>query len=271
MQAAAAPDFSMAAPRAVAPQPGSAASLNIMHILRAPVGGLFRHVLDIARGQAERGHRVGLIVDCTTGGARADAALAELEPLLALGLKRVAIARELGPSDVAALRAIAGHVKTRRAGRAARPRRQRCGAGAACADRAGRNPGLHAARRLAGLSSGHHRRQLLSLAGMAVEVAHRSVPVREPLCRRPVPRPDRPHAGVGAGRAQRRRRERVRPRYARRRCDRSGRAWRIAAGQGVRRADRGAGDAQSLRPPRHRNHRRRRARWRRNSKRKRSA
>ena len=111
MQAAAAPDFSMAAPRAVAPQPGSAASLNIMHILRAPVGGLFRHVLDIARGQAERGHRVGLIVDCTTGGARADAALAELEPLLALGLKRVAIARELGPSDVAALRAIAGHVR----------------------------------------------------------------------------------------------------------------------------------------------------------------
>ena len=111
MQAAAAPDFSMAAPRAVAPQPGSAASLNIMHILRAPVGGLFRHVLDIARGQAERGHRVGLIVDCTTGGARADAALAELEPLLALGLKRVAIARELGPSDLAALRAIAGHVR----------------------------------------------------------------------------------------------------------------------------------------------------------------
>ena len=111
MQAAAAPDFSMAAPRAVAPQPGSAAALKIMHILRAPVGGLFRHVLDIARGQAERGHRVGLIVDCTTGGARADAALAELEPHLALGLKRVAIARELGPSDVAALRAIAGHVR----------------------------------------------------------------------------------------------------------------------------------------------------------------
>ncbi len=101
----------MPAPRPVEPQPGSTASLKIMHILRAPLGGLFRHVLDIARGQAERGHRVGLIVDSTTGGVRADAVLAELEPLLALGLQRVAITRELGPSDVAALRAIAGHIR----------------------------------------------------------------------------------------------------------------------------------------------------------------
>ena len=46
-----------------------------------------------------------------TGGARADAVLAELVPELALGLQRVAIARELGPSDFRALRAIAGHIK----------------------------------------------------------------------------------------------------------------------------------------------------------------
>ena len=54
-------------------QPATARSLKILHILRAPLGGLFRHVLDIARGQIARGHRVGLIVDSTTGGARADA------------------------------------------------------------------------------------------------------------------------------------------------------------------------------------------------------
>jgi glycosyltransferase involved in cell wall biosynthesis len=89
----------------------SAASLRIVHVLRAPVGGLFRHVVDIARGQSERGHRVGIIVDSMTGGARADASLAELEPHLALGLRRVPIARELGISDVQALHAISRWLK----------------------------------------------------------------------------------------------------------------------------------------------------------------
>jgi len=88
-----------------------AASLKIVHILRAPLGGLFRHVFDLARGQADRGHRVGLIVDSMTGGERAEAVLAELAPHLALGLERVPIARELGPSDVPALRAISGRIK----------------------------------------------------------------------------------------------------------------------------------------------------------------
>jgi len=87
-----------------------AASLKIVHILRAPLGGLFRHVFDVARGQAERGHRVGLVVDSMTGGERAEAALAQLTPHLALGLERVAIARELGPSDIPALRTISRRV-----------------------------------------------------------------------------------------------------------------------------------------------------------------
>jgi glycosyltransferase involved in cell wall biosynthesis len=88
-----------------------AASLNIVHILRAPLGGLFRHVFDLARGQADRGHRVGLIVDSMTGGERAEAVLADLAPHLALGLERVPIARELGPSDVPALRMISRRIK----------------------------------------------------------------------------------------------------------------------------------------------------------------
>jgi glycosyltransferase involved in cell wall biosynthesis len=77
-------------------------SLNILHVLRAPVGGLFRHVLDLARGQIARGHRVGLVADASTGGARAEAALAELAPKLALGLSRVAMSRQLGLRDVTA-------------------------------------------------------------------------------------------------------------------------------------------------------------------------
>jgi glycosyltransferase involved in cell wall biosynthesis len=87
-------------------------SLKILHVARAPVGGLFRHVLDLARGQAERGHQVGLIVDSLTGGARADAALAQLAPQLALGVARVAIARQLSFRDVAAWQYIARRIAT---------------------------------------------------------------------------------------------------------------------------------------------------------------
>lgn len=43
-------------------------SLNILHVLRAPVGGLFRHVLDLTHGQVARGHRVGIVADRHTGG-----------------------------------------------------------------------------------------------------------------------------------------------------------------------------------------------------------
>ena len=70
--------------------------------MRAPVGGLFRHVVDLARGQIARGHRVGLVADASTGGAQAEATLAELAPALALGLSRVAMSRQLGLRDVTA-------------------------------------------------------------------------------------------------------------------------------------------------------------------------
>jgi glycosyltransferase involved in cell wall biosynthesis len=81
--------------------------LKILHVLRAPVGGLFRHVIDLARGQAARGHQVGLVADSTTGAARAEAALADLAPQLALGIRRVAMSRHIGPSDFAAARLVA--------------------------------------------------------------------------------------------------------------------------------------------------------------------
>lgn len=83
--------------------------LNILHVFRAPVGGLFRHVLDLTREQTARGHRVGLIADLNTGGARADDALLSIEPSLALGLTRVAMRRQPGPGDLFSL----GHVISR--------------------------------------------------------------------------------------------------------------------------------------------------------------
>ncbi|MGH6672183.1 MAG: glycosyltransferase family 4 protein [Xanthobacteraceae bacterium] len=85
-------------------------SLKILHILRAPLGGLFRHVLDVAQGQAERGHRVGLIVDSSTGGARAEETLAKLAPRLALGVERIAITRQLSIRDIASLHFVARQI-----------------------------------------------------------------------------------------------------------------------------------------------------------------
>jgi glycosyltransferase involved in cell wall biosynthesis len=76
--------------------------LRILHAVRAPVGGIFRHILDLANGQADRGHHVGIIADSLTGGERAAAALAEIAPRLMLGVHRFAIRREPLPADVLA-------------------------------------------------------------------------------------------------------------------------------------------------------------------------
>jgi glycosyltransferase involved in cell wall biosynthesis len=73
--------------------------LRILHAVRAPVGGIFRHILDLANGQADRGHHVGIVADSLTGGERADAALKEIAPRLKLGVRRLAIRREPYPAD----------------------------------------------------------------------------------------------------------------------------------------------------------------------------
>jgi glycosyltransferase involved in cell wall biosynthesis len=78
--------------------------LRILHAVRAPVGGIFRHFLDLANGQAERGHQVGLITDSLTGGERAAEALAEIAPRMKLGVHRLAIRREPHSTDVMAWR-----------------------------------------------------------------------------------------------------------------------------------------------------------------------
>jgi glycosyltransferase involved in cell wall biosynthesis len=80
--------------------PVSEQPLRILHATRAPVGGIFRHILDLANGQADRGHHVGIIADSLTGGERAEAALAEIAPRLKLGVHRIAIHREPFPTDI---------------------------------------------------------------------------------------------------------------------------------------------------------------------------
>lgn len=85
--------------------------LRILHAVRAPVGGIIRHILDLANGQAERGHQVGIIADSLTGGPRAGAALSEIAPRLALGAHRIAIHREPHPLDAMSYLKISGLVR----------------------------------------------------------------------------------------------------------------------------------------------------------------
>ena len=81
--------------------------LNILHVFRTPVGGLFRHVRDLARGQAALGHRLGVVCDSTTGGDGAVQALAGISQYCSLGIERRLISRLPGLGDLSGARAVA--------------------------------------------------------------------------------------------------------------------------------------------------------------------
>lgn len=85
--------------------------LRILHVLRAPLGGLFRHVIDLTTEQIARGHAVGLITDSTTGGDSGAAALKRLEPSLELGLLRVPMRREPHAGDLPTAIRIAAYTR----------------------------------------------------------------------------------------------------------------------------------------------------------------
>jgi glycosyltransferase involved in cell wall biosynthesis len=89
--------------------------MNIIHVLRAPVGGLFRHVVDLASGQAAHGHRVGLIADSRTGDGRAEAVLDSLASQLALGVTRIPMRRQPGPEDALGVWHVARRLRAARA------------------------------------------------------------------------------------------------------------------------------------------------------------
>lgn len=76
------------------------------------MGGIFRHVRDLAEEHAKAGHQVGILCDSTTGGAYEDRLFETIMPHLALGLTRLPIRRSLGPSDVATALKTFGEVKS---------------------------------------------------------------------------------------------------------------------------------------------------------------
>jgi glycosyltransferase involved in cell wall biosynthesis len=80
-------------------------TLRILHCLRAPVGGLFRHVHDLALGQAQMGAEVGIVCDSLAEGDAV--ALGRLADNCVLGLTRIPMKRRLGFGDWTTTRRIA--------------------------------------------------------------------------------------------------------------------------------------------------------------------
>jgi glycosyltransferase involved in cell wall biosynthesis len=77
--------------------------MRIVHVFRAPIGGLFRHVIDLVKEQSRRGHEVGIFCDATFAGERNEKLLDELSTHLKLGLVRSEMRRNPHPTDMVAL------------------------------------------------------------------------------------------------------------------------------------------------------------------------
>lgn len=78
----------------------SGRKLRILQVMRAPVGGLFRHVADLTRALAANGHEVGLVVDSLANDAQTETKLQALLPHASLGIHRFAMPRLLGKGDL---------------------------------------------------------------------------------------------------------------------------------------------------------------------------
>lgn len=87
-----------------------AAPLRILHVFRAPVGGLFRHVTDLATEQTRQGHQVGVICDAATGGDYETGILRRLAASMPLGLVRIPMERQASIRDLVATREALAHL-----------------------------------------------------------------------------------------------------------------------------------------------------------------
>ena len=93
----------MSAPR---PEPDHA-SLRVLHILRHPMGGLFRHVCDLIEGQQDAGVMTGVVcAEPPAGNSVSRAMLQRLECHCGLGLHVVPMGRLPGIGDIRVLEQI---------------------------------------------------------------------------------------------------------------------------------------------------------------------
>jgi glycosyltransferase involved in cell wall biosynthesis len=84
--------------------------LRIVHVVRAPIGGIFRHIVDLATAQAEAGHEVGIVCNSLEGGLFEDNVIAAVAPRLALGATRFPMRRQVSLSDLRAARNLLRHL-----------------------------------------------------------------------------------------------------------------------------------------------------------------
>ncbi|HHG89504.1 MAG TPA: glycosyltransferase family 1 protein [Devosia sp.] len=80
--------------------------LRILMVLRAPLGGLYRHVMDLTEALSVRGHQIGIIMDSILSDAQTGERLRALSTPPVLGVHRMPISRLLGPHDISATRNI---------------------------------------------------------------------------------------------------------------------------------------------------------------------
>jgi glycosyltransferase involved in cell wall biosynthesis len=88
-----------------------ASKLRIVHVFRAPLGGLFRHVVDLAAEQRARGHDVGMFFDADARCPRVEAALAQIPGGLTLGVTACPIHRDPGFSDLVAMARFSAYLR----------------------------------------------------------------------------------------------------------------------------------------------------------------
>jgi glycosyltransferase involved in cell wall biosynthesis len=85
-------------------------TMRIVHCVRAPIGGIFRHVVDLAMAQTAAGHSVGIVCDSLTGGDFEAEWIARVAPHLAFGITRFPMRRALSPADIASTWRLWTHV-----------------------------------------------------------------------------------------------------------------------------------------------------------------
>jgi glycosyltransferase involved in cell wall biosynthesis len=95
----------------MAPPEPQASRLRIVHVFRAPLGGLFRHVVDLAAEQRARGHDVGMFFDSDARCPRVEAALARIPGGLTLGVTACPIRRNPGFNDLVAMTRFSAYLR----------------------------------------------------------------------------------------------------------------------------------------------------------------
>ena len=81
-------------------------ALRVLLVFRAPLGGLFRQVIDLARYLIADGHSVGIVADTIADNPRAEATFAELKDQCALGIHRLPMHRNPHWTDIGNIRRI---------------------------------------------------------------------------------------------------------------------------------------------------------------------